>query len=284
MSQVKFNLHRRENYIDLDLYQSGREECDPAQIFGPAARNHYLFHFITQGKETLMAQRSDGSTLNCQLQSGQGFLLFPGQIAAYFADEKDPWTYCWLEFDGLRVKEALDQTDLNRDNPVYRTHTPSLREKKAEEMELIILNSDGRSSLFVIGHLYLFFDDLIQSSRRSSSQPAGRLSDFYVKEAVSCIEQNYQNKITIEDIAQSLGIDRSCFGKLFRRGMGKSPQQFLIHYRMVKAAELLRTADLAIGEIGERVGYDSQLHFSKAFKTVYGLSPRDWRKAEKADN
>ena len=50
-----------------------------------------------------------------------------------------------------------------------------------------------------------------------------------------------------------------------------------MNYRMVKAAELLKLTDLSIGDIANAVGYPNQLHFSRAFKNVYGISPREWR-------
>lgn len=59
--------------------------------------------------------------------------------------------------------------------------------------------------------------------------------------------------------------------------MGKTPQEFLISYRMTKAAELLKLTAFPIADIGNAVGYPNQLHFSRAFKNVYGISPRQWR-------
>ena len=46
---------------------------------------------------------------------------------------------------------------------------------------------------------------------------------------------------------------------------------------MTKAAELLKLTTLSIGDIGSAVGYENALHFSRAFKNVYGVSPRTWR-------
>ena len=67
------------------------------------------------------------------------------------------------------------------------------------------------------------------------------------------------------------------FGKIFKDGIGKSPQEFLLNYRMIKAAELLKLTKLSIKDVGNAVGYPNQLHFSRAFKNIYGISPRDWR-------
>lgn len=85
--------------------------------------NHYLFHYILSGTGTLMADNAKGDTQTYSVKSGQGFMIFPGQINTYIADEQLPWEYMWIEFDGLRVKEALSVTDLCKDAPVYHSHS-----------------------------------------------------------------------------------------------------------------------------------------------------------------
>ena len=207
-------------------------------------------------------------------------MIFPGQINTYIADEQLPWEYMWIEFDGLRVKEALRVTDLCKDAPVYHSHSKELREKLADEM-LYIVNHPQESSFHLIGHLYLFLDYLLQSAKSATLISSGRMSDYYIKEAINYMEQNFQNTISIEDIAAVCGINRSYFGKIFRNSTGRSPQEFLMNYRMVKATELLKLTSLSIADVGSAVGYENQLHFSRAFKNIYGVSPREWRKQNK---
>ena len=98
-----------------------------------------------------------------------------------------------------------------------------------------------------------------------------------MKEALTYIESNFQNDISIEEIAAVCGLNRSYFGKVFRETMGESPQAFLLHYRMARAAQLLKETRLSVGEIAQQVSYDNQLHFSRAFKNVHGVSPREYR-------
>lgn len=280
MNDLLFSIFPNENFIDLGLYQYGWEHCRPSHSFGPAARNHYLFHYIISGTGTLMADNAKGETQTYSVKSGQGFLIFPGQITTYIADHQLPWEYAWIEFDGLRVKEAFDRTDLSLNHPVYRSHSKELRELMVNEIMYIVQNSD-KSPFHLIGHLYLFFDYLIQSTKSANLVSSSKMSDFYIKEAISFIEQNFQNNITIEDIASVCGINRSYFGKIFHKSMGKSPQEFLISYRMIKATELLKLTSLSIADISSAVGYENQLHFSRAFKTIYGVSPRIWRNQNK---
>lgn len=280
MNNTFFYIFPNENFIDLSMYQYGYERCEPGHSFGPVTRNHYLFHYVISGTGTLMADNAKGETQTYHIKSGQGFLIFPGQINTYFADKTLPWEYVWIEFDGLRVKEALDLTGLSQNAPVYRPHSKDIREQMMNEM-LYIIHHAKETPFHLIGHLYLFLDYLTQSARITVPVQSSKMSDYYIKEAINYIEQNFQNNITIEDIAAVCGINRSYFGKIFRNSIGRSPQEFLMNYRMVRATELLKLTSLSIAEIGSAVGYENQLHFSRAFKTVYGISPREWRNRHK---
>jgi len=276
MSNYIFNIFPNERYIDLTLHQYGWEQCHPAHSYGPAARNHYLFHYIFKGKGVLYSTNENGSTHLYKLHGHQGFLISPQQVCTYIADKEDPWEYVWLEFDGLRVKEFLETAGLSAASPIYRSSNSELRSQMKEEMLSIVHNKE-RSSLYHIGHLYLFLDLLIQSSFHHKEFSEGRLKDFYIREAITFIEQNYSHNITVEDIAVFCNLNRSYLGKIFREELNKTPQQFLIYYRMNRAAELLKFSDMTIGEVGKLVGYPNQLHFSRAFKNVFGLPPSAWR-------
>ena len=276
MSEVIFSIFSRENFIDLGLYQFGWEQCDPSHSFGPAARNHYLFHLCLSGTGTLFANNTKGELITYQVKSGQGFMLFPHQICTYIADHEIPWEYVWVEFDGLRVKESIDSAGLTQNNPIYRSRHKNIAETMKSEL-LYLVNHKDESPFHLIGHLYLFIDSLIRSSSSTQIGSGNSLRDFYIKEAFSFIEQNFQNDISIEDIAACCGLNRSYFGKIFHQNMGKTPQEFLMSYRMTKATELLKLTELSIADVGNAVGYPNQLHFSRAFKNIYGLSPRQWR-------
>lgn len=276
MQNLIFSIFPNQNFVDLGLFQFGWERCTPAHSFGPAARNHYLFHYILSGTDTLMADDSKGVTQTYSIKSMQGFMIFPNQITTYVADKQLPWEYVWLEFDGLRVKSLLDTIGLSLDKPVYHARNKSLREDMANEMLYISRHKD-ESPFHLIGHLYLFLDYLLRSAADEQLEHGSKLREFYIHEALTYIEHNFQNEITIEDIAGVCGLNRTYFGKIFKEALGKTPQEFLLNYRMLKAAELLKLTSLSIGDVGLAVGYANQMHFSRAFKNNYGISPREWR-------
>ena len=80
MKDLIFSVFPSENFVDLGLYQFGWERCKPAHSFGPAARNHYLFHYIMSGTGRLMTTDENGQTQSFSIKSRQGFMIFPNQI------------------------------------------------------------------------------------------------------------------------------------------------------------------------------------------------------------
>ena len=282
-NELYFSIFPNERFIDLGLYQFGMEQCSPSHSYGPAARNHFLFHYIISGTGTLYADDSTGTTKTYHLKSGEGFLIFPNQITTYIADKELPWEYVWIEFDGLRAKEVMDTAGFSLDRPIFHTKQRDMSQKMEEELVYIATHSD--ETIFnIIGHLYLFLDYFMRSTVSTVVKGSTKLQDYYIKEAITYIEQNFQNDISVVDIANRLGINRSYFGKIFKQTLKQTPQEFLINYRMIKANELLRLTKMSIGDISKAVGYENQLHFSRAFKKIYNISPREWRNINAVNN
>ena len=143
-------------------------------------------------------------------------------------------------------------------------------------MLYIARNADA-TPLHLIGHLCLFLDSLIRSSSTRKLFHGGKLKDFYIQEAINFMEHNFQRDLTIEEIADVCKLNRSYFSKLFKESMGCPPQEFLIRLRLSKAAEMMKISNNSIRDISASCGYPNQLHFSRAFKKCYGVSPRQWR-------
>ena len=268
-SKVKFYVFQDERFVDLNLYQFGWEHCRPMYQFGPAVRNHFLFHYIISGKGKL---ETSGQTFF--LSPGQGFLLCPGQISTYYADEQEPWEYTWVEFGGLRARECMTLAGLSEQQPIY---TPRAGLNRVEKYMLGLVENHEKAPIRLIGLGMILLDELVQTSKTKIEIGNKRLREFYIKEAMGYIDLNYSRDISVEEIAAACGLNRSYFGKLFKETLGQSPQQYLIQYRMTKASELLKGTRISVAEIGRSVGYENQLHFSRAFKNVFGISPSQYR-------
>ncbi|MCR8967766.1 AraC family transcriptional regulator [Streptococcus zalophi] len=274
MTAAEFHFFDNRSYVDLYPIQFGKEVCEPLHSFGPSKRNNFLFHYIISGKGTFFDTKNQKQY---QLSAGQGFLIPPNYMTSYEADFKDPWTYIWLEFNGLKAEHFLKRAGLSLDNLIFSSSNHNINNTVYEELNYII-NNYKTSSLNILAHTYLFADALINESIISTNKEHEDVKELYIREAINYIERNYPSSISIDDIAVHCNLNRSYFSRLFKEHMSVTPQQFLITYRLSKATELLKNTKLTLQEIADAIGYSNQFNFSIAFKRTFGQSPNSWRK------
>ncbi len=103
------------------------------------------------------------------------------------------------------------------------------------------------------------------------------LNDKSVSRALQFLHEHPERSWTIQDLAQEVGLSRAAFAKRFKALVGETVFQYLTSLRMQRARQLLRDTSLPVYEIGQRVGYESDLAFTKAFKKLSGQTPRQFR-------
>lgn len=112
------------------------------------------------------------------------------------------------------------------------------------------------------------------AKEESSEHTAG---SFIVKTALKYMEENYQQKITLADVAEKTYVSQWHLSKLLNGHTGKSFSELLNHIRIEEAKKLLRDPSLRIGDISEEVGFMDVAHFSKVFKKLEGISANEYR-------
>lgn len=83
---------------------------------------------------------------------------------------------------------------------------------------------------------------------------------------------------SLEAMSRVAGLSRSRLTALFKERVGMTLQEYVAHWRIVRAQRLLRGSDLGLLEVAERVGYGSDVALSRAFKRLTGVSPGAWRR------
>ncbi|MEQ9886733.1 AraC family transcriptional regulator [Pectobacterium zantedeschiae] len=264
-----FTLTQTSN-IGLNVYQYGEERCAKKHSYGPAVRQHYLFHYVITGKGVLHTEFGAFPVL-----AGEGFLIYPHDITTYCADDREPWHYMWIEIDGLQAARLFDECHLSRAFPIYRPRTYRKDAEAGRRLQALVEHNQEQWAT-VLGLSYLFFAALIEHAQTDITHKEDDKTQ-HLKRAVKYIESRYHNTLTIEQLAQYCNLNRSYLSRLFKHEYGMSPKTYLLHFRMKIAASLLDSGTLAIKVVAVSVGYENQMHFSKAFRQVYGMSPLAWR-------
>ena len=102
-------------------------------------------------------------------------------------------------------------------------------------------------------------------------------SSFIVKNALTYIEENYTQKLTLGEVAEKTYVSQWHLSKLLNRHTGQSFSDILNHTRIEHAKELLKDPSLRIGDISEQVGFLDLAHFSRVFKKQEGVSANEYR-------
>lgn len=267
-------VYQEKQTDDIYLTLCGVEKCLPGYEFRCDDRSGYHLHVILSGKGVLSV---DG-TLHT-LRRGQMFVTKPGEETWYRADEHDPWSYCWMTFDGFKsdfyAENAGFRPGINWQNcRIEQNRFYACVKDVLDRPEMTLANDIRRLS-----KLLEFISLAIESNETKKLQvhhEAVFSPEVYADKAMTFIQANFAN-IHITDVAKNIGINRSYLTKVFKKKMGISPQEYLMQCRFDHACSLLLETDAMVQDIARHVGYDNVLTFSKIFKERYGVSPKNYR-------
>ena len=109
------------------------------------------------------------------------------------------------------------------------------------------------------------------------------LNDPHVSRALTMIHEEPMRAWTVENLARGAGVSRSALAGRFTELIGESPMRYLASWRMHLAKQLLCEGNRSLAEVAERVGYESEYAFNRAFKRETGSPPATWRKKDSAN-
>lgn len=244
---------------DVAPLQFGEEQCPYKKSGVSAVGENYLMHYIYAGRGYYTAA---GQTYT--VTAGQVFIVHPHETVYYEPDHADPWHYCWVEF-----ATRLDIPRLKTEYVLDAHYAEHIFRALSATDELMF----GRE-YYVSGKILEFLSTLARPGVEASRKT-------FVDRAVMYIRKNYTHAITIEELAEYLGVSHSYLSTMFRRQMGVSPHQYLMDVRLENAAALMAEHGYSVSEAALSAGYGNVYNFSKMFKKKYGVSPRQYTQTAK---
>ena len=117
------------------------------------------------------------------------------------------------------------------------------------------------------------------TTRKSSIREyEGGLPQKKLKQAIDYIQEHLAQQISLNELANDLGISRYYFCRLFKQSTGLSPHQYVIQQRVERAKQLLLQGKMSIVDIAQACGFTHQSHLNRHFKRLTGVSPKTLHK------
>lgn len=223
---------------------------------------------------------------------GRSTILRPGSVFAYGPgvrhrirnDGEHPMLKYFLDFGGREATPLMREHGFEGGAALQ---VADLHEV-VELFELLIRNasSDSKQSLRICS---LLVEALICKVAEKSIPTTGvdsrALATF--QRARTHIQENFLTLKSISDVAKATHINAAYLTRLFQRFNHNTPYQFLMRLKMSRAASLLLIPGKLVKEVADEMNFNDPFHFSRSFKSVYGISPEQFtqrrmkRKTEK---
>lgn len=270
MADTSESRIQKSEHTSLYPLAHDEERCEPGHYWGAGIRTHYVIHYVVSGKGKLYCEGREFT-----VRKGQIFVIFPWTVIKYVADERDPWHYSWINFYGSEAEGIFSRLGITPTAPVF------LMKNGAEALEMLRAmpkerGADIGKNLDFAARLYDFMSLLIKNTEMVENR-----ENVYLTEAKRYIRAHYFEDITVEKIAAYVGISRKYLFAIFKGQLGISPKDYVVSYRMKRAAEFLNDKSIHVGNVAYSVGYKDPLTFSKMFKLKMGVSPTEYRESRK---
>lgn len=235
---------------------------------------------------------------------GDAFLLPPRVVHSTIVREGGSIICCEFYMEGLfpdnansfdRVRQItqnisftmLFQQELYSTQPKFTLSREGQR--RVEKLMHSMLEEYTQAEEFFTDYLHLQILELLLTFAREYSQsPAHEVSekvyDKYrsmVENAIHFIDQHYNEPLTLDGVCKISMVSKTYFCYLFKLLTHQTFIEYLMDRRINKAMELLRQTDMSVIDIGQTVGFRDSTHFSRTFKRLKGISPREYRSAAK---
>ncbi|MCL6457102.1 MAG: AraC family transcriptional regulator [Gorillibacterium sp.] len=270
-------LAAKLNRLVLSILLVGHIHVEPEWRQGPLLLKYHSLWIIQKGKGLFTI---DG--IRYPAEPGKVFFFAPHMKVERTTDPNDLLEYSFLRFHYTEVYEEKEQWIIpeNRTSPfplsgMYTVHNaPRLIDLFEQIYQLWQqhghITAMRRNLLLQELLLFLILDFRAQKSAGDATVAIELTQDYMVT--------HYRQSLSVENLARMAGLSPSHYTRLFRKTIGYSPIDYLTHLRVDRAKEMLALSDYRLKPIAESVGYADEFYFSRVFKKIEGVSPRDYAK------
>lgn len=264
-AKAVYNFSEHE-FPDIKLEKCSITEFNPSQSESLTSTKNYSIIVVKDGKGTVTH-----SDRRYTITRGNGVVLNQGDNAKFKADSIEPFSIIQIQFGG-KSAEAIFSSIEKRENGSILNFLSNYKIADSAN-DLIVECSKPYHTDYSIMLMFYDFINSIDEHYMGKKVPT---KNVYMTRAVEYIKQNYNKSISVENIANLLGIERSYLSRLFKTYKNKSTQNYIIDYRMYKAKRLFEEEDMNVSQVCAAVGYTNIYCFSRIFKSRVGMPPKEY--------
>jgi AraC-like DNA-binding protein len=206
------------------------------------------------------------------------FFIIPENLPHfYYSSKEEPWSIYWIHFTGR--KSRLFTVSPQQCISIERSKTSRTNDRFALLGE-IFQNLERGYSIETLEYINLCLPRLLASFThlkqfRSINDPQNKDS---VSLAINFMLENLKSKLSLAQLAKVANLSPTYFSRMFLSRTGFSPIDYFIQLKIQRSCRLLENKDFSIAEAARESGFDDQFYFSRQFKKVMNISPREYRK------
>lgn len=187
------------------------------------------------------------------------------------------WSLQWCHFYAPSLPAIYEKYKERGGSPVF--HPDSLTSFTAILTDLYSLasSSDYIRDMRINESLSALLTLLMEQSWHPESKTVSR-KRLELVEIKNYLDEHYTERIVLDDLAERYYINKYYLTKIFKETYGSTINGYIIAKRITRAKQLLRFTDMTVDEIGNAVGMGDANYFSRTFRKVEGISPREYRK------
>lgn len=235
--------------------------------------NEYQMLYLVEG-EGIFRSTHIGKA---PIKAGDIFLLFPGEWHSYGPLPTSRWKSYWIGFKGKNMDDRVADGFLSKEKPIYHVGFSSkILELYDSALHAAFEEAPYTQQLMagIVNHLIGMMYSL---ERNIELKSRNQTHVDMINKARLRIRESLESSLSIQEVAEELGVSYSNFRKLFKEHTGLSPATYQQDLRLQRAKELLSTTDMSIKEIAYQLNFESPDYFSAKFKLKTGRKPSELR-------
>lgn len=234
--------------------------------------DEYQILYVFEGEGVFCSEHIPST----HIKVGDIFLLFPGEWHTYHPLSEKGWKSYWIGFRGKNINDRVKAGFLSPVKPIYHVGFSNAILGLFEEA-IRTASEEAAYSQQTLAGIVNHLIGLMYSLERNIILNKDSAHVDMINKARHRIRESLEGSLTIQQIAEELGVSYSSLRKLFKEFTGIAPAMYQQNLRLQRAKELLTTTDESIKEIAYRLNFESPDYFSAKFKSQTGMKPSEFR-------